>query len=211
MLQGAYLVNTARGAIVDRDSLVKVMNDGHLAGEELVVCWSGLHCFMHLVDILPATLTLLTSWHVVWICCRICWRWWDFLLQSFFALPRCVIILIYDRTDLEDAPCFKYWYRIWHVHLVAQLIYFCAASMQLAKRIPCLLQSGRHSQHPRTTPGAPCPTRLWPLIVSLWAHLADLIILELTLVDSDFTISGLANKCLHALSHDVQAMYLWQA
>ena len=33
LLQGAYLVNTARGAIVDRDSLVKVMNDGHLAGE----------------------------------------------------------------------------------------------------------------------------------------------------------------------------------
>lgn len=31
-LQGAYLVNTARGAIVDRDSLVKVINDGHLAG-----------------------------------------------------------------------------------------------------------------------------------------------------------------------------------
>ena len=26
-------MNTARGAIVDRDSLVKVMNDGHLGGE----------------------------------------------------------------------------------------------------------------------------------------------------------------------------------
>ena len=33
MKKGAYLVNTARGAIVDRDSLVKVMNDGHLGGE----------------------------------------------------------------------------------------------------------------------------------------------------------------------------------
>jgi formate dehydrogenase len=32
MKKGAYLVNTARGAIVDRDSLVKVMNDGHLGG-----------------------------------------------------------------------------------------------------------------------------------------------------------------------------------
>jgi len=32
MKKGAFLVNTARGAIVDRDSLVKVMNDGHLGG-----------------------------------------------------------------------------------------------------------------------------------------------------------------------------------
>ena len=32
MKKGAWLVNTARGAIVDRDSLVKVMNDGHLGG-----------------------------------------------------------------------------------------------------------------------------------------------------------------------------------
>lgn len=35
-LQGSYLVNTARGAIVDRDSLVKVMKDGHLAGMEFL-------------------------------------------------------------------------------------------------------------------------------------------------------------------------------
>ena len=34
-MQGAYLVNTARGAIVDRDSLVNVMKDGHLAGQQL--------------------------------------------------------------------------------------------------------------------------------------------------------------------------------
>lgn len=30
-------MNTARGAIVDRDSLVKVMNDGHLGGKLVVI------------------------------------------------------------------------------------------------------------------------------------------------------------------------------
>jgi formate dehydrogenase len=32
MKKGAYLVNTARGRIVDTDALVEVMNAGHLAG-----------------------------------------------------------------------------------------------------------------------------------------------------------------------------------
>jgi len=32
MKKGAYLINTARGAIVDTNALVKIMNEGHLAG-----------------------------------------------------------------------------------------------------------------------------------------------------------------------------------
>ncbi len=32
MKKGAYLVNTARGAIVETDALVEVMEQGHLAG-----------------------------------------------------------------------------------------------------------------------------------------------------------------------------------
>lgn len=32
MKEGAYLVNTARGAIVNRDDLADVMKSGHLAG-----------------------------------------------------------------------------------------------------------------------------------------------------------------------------------
>ena len=38
-------MNTARGAIVDRDSLVKVMKDGHLAGKRAhSIAWLACLC-----------------------------------------------------------------------------------------------------------------------------------------------------------------------
>ena len=36
MKKGSYLVNTARGAIVDRDSLVRAVDSGHLQGGRLL-------------------------------------------------------------------------------------------------------------------------------------------------------------------------------
>ena len=37
MKKGAYLINNARGAIVDKEAVVEACKSGHLAGEGLII------------------------------------------------------------------------------------------------------------------------------------------------------------------------------
>ena len=63
MKKGSYLVNTARGAIVDRDSLVRAVDSGHLQGGRLLPTQTHCKLKLHYQTTLPH---IRSSWQFLW-------------------------------------------------------------------------------------------------------------------------------------------------